>query len=216
MQKTVSVKLLAVFMTMILVVGGVIGGTVAWLIAETNPVVNTFTFGDISIELEETKVDIDGNPVDGDDEDTDPDKITGADDQNEYKLIPGVEYLKDPTVTVEAESEKCWLFVTVTENIAFVEGAVEGSFETYLTYAVDTEVWKALTPKENGTQVYYTVVEYDAENDQIFNVLKDKKVSVSEDLTKEQIEILDGNPTLTFQAYAVQYSGFEPAEGETE
>ena len=32
----------------------IIGGTVAWLIADTDPVVNTFTYGDINITLEET------------------------------------------------------------------------------------------------------------------------------------------------------------------
>ena len=32
-----------------------IGGTVAWLTAQTQSVVNTFTIGDINIELDETK-----------------------------------------------------------------------------------------------------------------------------------------------------------------
>lgn len=213
MQKTVSVKMLAMFMALILVAGGVIGGTVAWLIARTDEVVNTFTFGDINITLDETKVDPDGNPVDEDDDDV-PDRITGTDEQNEYKLIPGEEYLKDPRITVNAESEKCWLFATVEEKIEFVEGE-SGNFGDYLTYDV-ADGWTELVTDNETVKVYYQVVEYDAENDQYFGILAEDKVSVSEELTKKDIEILNGNPSLAFTAYAVQYSGFEAeaAEGE--
>ena len=51
---TGSVKLIAAVQAIVLVVGGVVGGTVAWLIATPDPVVNTFTYGDIDITLTET------------------------------------------------------------------------------------------------------------------------------------------------------------------
>ena len=70
-----------------------IGGTLAWLVAKTGPVVNTFTYGDINIELAET--------------------------QSEYKMIPGTNIKKDPKVTVKANSEDCWLFVEVKETENF-------------------------------------------------------------------------------------------------
>lgn len=75
-----------------LVVGCAVGGTIAWLTATTEPVVNTFTYGKIKIELTET---------------------TGT----EYKIIPGVNISKDPKVTVKADSEACWLFVKVAEKV---------------------------------------------------------------------------------------------------
>ena len=58
---TGSVKLIAAVLAIVLVVGGVVGGTVAWLIATPDPVVNTFTYGDIDITLTETDTKLDGN-----------------------------------------------------------------------------------------------------------------------------------------------------------
>lgn len=68
-----------------------IGGTLAWLVDESDKVVNTFTYGDINIDLSET---------------------TGE----KYKMIPGNDITKDPKVTVEANSEACWLFVKVEKS----------------------------------------------------------------------------------------------------
>ena len=50
----VNMKPLALILALVLTIGGVIGGTVAWLIATPDPVINTFTYGDINIELDET------------------------------------------------------------------------------------------------------------------------------------------------------------------
>lgn len=83
-------KSVALLLALVLVFGMAVGGTVAWLMDSTGPVVNTFTVGDIEIELDET---------------------TGE----EYKVTPGVDIEKDPKVTVLEDSEKCWLFVTVAE-----------------------------------------------------------------------------------------------------
>ena len=89
-KKGVSTKVFLSLLALVLVVGCAVGGTIAWLTATTDPVVNTFTYGKIKIELTET---------------------TGA----EYKIIPGVNISKDPKVTVKAGSEACWLFVKVGE-----------------------------------------------------------------------------------------------------
>ena len=39
-----------------LILCSIIGGTLAWLVADTDPVVNTFTVGNIILELKETTV----------------------------------------------------------------------------------------------------------------------------------------------------------------
>ena len=67
------------------------GATLAWLTAKTSSVTNTFTYGDINIELKET---------------------TGE----SYKMVPGNTIAKDPKVTVKANSEACWLFVKVEKS----------------------------------------------------------------------------------------------------
>ena len=98
-RRSVSSKAFAAVLALVLVLGCALGGTVAWLVAESGPVTNTFTYGDINIALTET---------------------TGED----YKIIPGVDIAKDPKVTVKADSEACWLFVKVDEVGTFVADKV--------------------------------------------------------------------------------------------
>ena len=43
-------RIVAVLLTAALMVGGIAGGTYAWLISKTDEVVNTFSYGDINIE----------------------------------------------------------------------------------------------------------------------------------------------------------------------
>ena len=53
-RRSVSSKAFAAVLALVLVLGCALGGTVAWLVAKSDPVVNTFTYGDININLEET------------------------------------------------------------------------------------------------------------------------------------------------------------------
>ena len=172
-RRSVSSKAFAAVLALVLVLGCALGGTVAWLVAKSDPVVNTFTYGDININLEET---------------------TGS----SYKIIPGVDIAKDPKVTVEADSEACWLFVKVEETGTFVDGKV--------TYSI-ADGWTALTGQPG---VYYREVgAVTADTD--FYVLKDNVVKVSDTLTKEDIKDIPTRPTLTFTAYAVQKDGIADA-----
>lgn len=98
-RRSVSSKTFALLLALVLILGIAAGGTLAWLVATSQTVTNTFTYGDINITLEET---------------------TG----NNYKIIPGVDIEKDPKVTVKANSEACWLFVKVVESGTFVDGKV--------------------------------------------------------------------------------------------
>ena len=109
----------------------------------------------------------------------------------DYKMVPGNTIAKDPTVTVKANSEACWLFVKVTEST---------DLKDFITYAI-AEGWTAL-PGVDG--VYYREVPASAA-DQPFSVLKGDAVTVNSDVTKEMLTAKDfANPTLTFKAYAVQ------------
>ena len=156
-------KTLALVLALTLLVAGVVGGTLAWLTDRTAEVMNTFTVGDINIGLTETTTD--------------------------YKMVPGNTITKDPTVTVKANSEACWLFVKVTES---------ENLDTFITYAI-AEGWTEL---QDG--VYYR--EVPASNaDQTFSVLAGDAVTVKSDVTKTMLETAKTDaPTLTFQAYAVQ------------
>ena len=77
-----------------LIVCATVAGTLAWLTDTTDPVVNTFTVGDINITLTESK-------------------------NLDLKMVPGQPIEKDPKVTVKAGSEACWLFVKVDKSVNF-------------------------------------------------------------------------------------------------
>lgn len=166
-------KTLALVLALTLLVAGVVGGTLAWLTDQTAEVKNTFTVGDINIGLTETTAD--------------------------YKMVPGNTIAKDPTVTVKANSEACWLFVKVTEST---------DLKDFITYAI-AEGWTAL-PGVDG--VYYREVPASAA-DQTFSVLAGNTVTVNTTVTKTMLETAKTDaPTLTFQAYAIQEDHFTTAD----
>ena len=87
-------KSVALLLALVLVFGVAAGGTLAWLTAQSDTVVNTFTTSDIKVELKET---------------------TGT----EYKMIPGYTISKNPKATVLAGSEECYLFVKLDKSASF-------------------------------------------------------------------------------------------------
>ena len=50
-RRSVSSRTFIAMLALVLVIGCAVGGTVAWLVSSTDPVVNTFTYGDINITL---------------------------------------------------------------------------------------------------------------------------------------------------------------------
>lgn len=121
-----------------------------------------------------------------------------------FHIVPGVDIAKDPVATVKADSEDCYLFVKVTEANwpAFTE---KDSTTRKVDYQIDSGWWTKL---EDG--VYYREVSQ-SKTDQAFNILKDNKVTVSSNLTKEELATVTTQPTLTFTVYAVQKAGVDTA-----
>ena len=180
-------KIVAFILVFALALALGIGGTLAWLTAESGTVTNTFTIGKIEITLAETT-------------------------EDEYKIVPGWSYEKDPTVTVLADSEACWLFVEVTESdVILVDSDTKAetkmNFDDFLTYSIVSTGDKKWTPGD-GTNipanVYYQKVAAST-TAQEFPVLTDDEVSVPGDtVTMSVREQLKAAPTLAFKAYAVQ------------
>ena len=172
-RRGISTKTLVALLSLVLLLGCSLGGTLAWLSDSTGPVKNTFTVGDINISLDESTTD--------------------------YKIVPGVNIAKDPKVTVKANSEACWLFVKVDE--AYWPDFKDGDARK-VDYTI-AEGWKELGSE---TGVYYREVGA-SDNAQEFYVLDGNTVTVSENLTKSELQQITTNPTLTFTAYAVQQEG---------
>lgn len=122
-------KALALVMSLMLIIGVVVGGTVAYLVTHTDPLVNTFTIGDINITLTESE-------------------------NLDLKMVPGKDLTKDPEVTVKANSEACWLFVKVEEsNVSdFLTYSVDTSKWTAL--GGQTGVYYMQVSASDSDQVY--------------------------------------------------------------
>ena len=213
-------RTVALMLACVLIVGCVIGGSLAWLTDQSDEVQNVFTTSDINITLTE--------------DDTDDSKDG---EQHEYKMIPGFTIDKRPVVTVLGGSEDCWLFVEVVENCTATDSDGEAyDFDAFLSYNIDLETtdpvhagWTELKNGENsvigknGGKVYFREVEK-APNDQTFNILGSgswedeenedgggtisygpNQVLVLPTVTKEMMnKAASAMPTLTFYAYACQ------------
>lgn len=181
-----SFRGLVLVLALALIVGVAGGATFAWLTAKTDPVVNTFTYGDINITLAEN---------------------TGSD----YKIIPGVDIEKDPLVTVLAKSEACWLFVKVDEENWPTPTYGEGKNAVRKVNYDIADGWTKGDGTKIPANVYYREVAANDAN-QEFPVLKDNKITVSNTLTKIDIkDILTTTPKLSITAYAIQKDGMDSA-----
>mgnify|MGYP000439962908 FL=1 len=183
-KKFIAILSVFVMLALTMVVGCAVDGTVAWLVSESESSVSTFTLGDININL------------------------TGESESQPLKIIPGVKIERSLKVTVEPNSEACWLFVKV-------EGANWSHFPdangtAKVSYSVDVQDgWTALN---NHPGVYYREVSAEAaQRGDAYDV--NCNVTVSQMLTKAEVDsIASGTqPKLSFTAYAVQRDGIDDA-----
>lgn len=181
-------KTLAMILAVVMLMTACVAGTLAWLQDKTDSVVNTFTVGNIDIELDEVIV-VDGVV------DAEGDRTTSG---NSYKMIPGQTYTKDPEVRVLAGNEECYLFVKFEEL---------NDAATYLTYTSNLTIENGWT-QGTGTipsNVWYRTVaatETTAENTE-FQLLKDNQIQVKDTVTKDNIETA-AKAELKWTAYAIQ------------
>lgn len=192
-KRGIATKVMLVILAVMLVAGISVGSTLAWLSAQSNTLTNTFSDSNVKIKLDEAKI------VDG--EATNERIQTGG---NEYKIIPGVKYTKDPTVYVLDETDiDCILFVKFEE---------ENNPSTYFTYDSTLDDENSGWTQGNGTDVpanvWYRTVEADA-------AAAEKQWTLLADgiTVKKTVETTDMTAAaaakLTYTAYAVQAIGFE-------
>lgn len=189
-----------------LVAAGVFG-TLAYF-TDSEAVTNTFTVGQVGITLDETDV----NELGVKDGET---RVQS----NEYHLLPGYTYTKDPTVHVDAKSEDCYLFVKVENGIAAIE-----TKDTTKTIAAQMNAlgWKSV----EGVKDLYILAK-DPKTDK-YAVSKGEEVVVFNSFTidgdkavnngADNVNTFDINAyntkdhadkVIKVTAYAVQKAGFE-------
>ena len=192
-MKTKTKALLLALCGVLLIVGTVFT-TVAFLTSTTDVVKNTFTVGNVTITLDEKDVD-----------DSTPDK--DRDVENEYHLVPGGEYEKDPTIHVQANSEDCYLFIKVKNDIA----SVEDSSSTIESQILAND-WAVLSQEDDGSVIYYLSEKVESSED-VQDVYIFAGFKVSDDVSNETLaDLVETEPSITVVAYAIQSTGFDSAE----
>lgn len=183
-KKFIAILSVFVMLALTMVVGCAVDGTVAWLVSESESSVSTFTLGDINI------------------------KLTGESESQPLKIIPGVKIERSLKVTVEPNSEACWLFVKVEGTNWSHFPDANGTAK--VSYSVDVQDgWTALNTHPG---VYYREVSAEAaQRGDAYDV--NCNVTVSQMLTKTEVDsIASGTqPQLSFTAYAVQRDGIGDA-----
>lgn len=214
-------KILALLLCAALLVGASVAGTVAYLTSQ-DEVVNTFTVGQVAIELHET-----------DEKTREDDGTVGLD----LHLLPGVPVDKDPTVTVKKGSEDSYVRANVKVSdveklkAAFAGLTYTGVHGENLPYVTDdmfnlhliVEGWSAedwaFESYDNGVYEFRYVGELAEDGVVPKNETADTmlpalftKVILPTDMTNELIKNLE-NVTITVTADAIQADGFV-ANGE--
>lgn len=210
MKAKTKTKALLMSLCAVLLVAASVLGTMAYL-TDTQKVENTFTVGNVSIKLDEAKVDENGTQVV--DKDGNPvARVT----ENEYKLLPGHTYVKDPTVTVLTPSVASYVKMTVTFTKANALDAIFAPTGADLTsifggYDAATWIYKGNT-KEGDTRTYEfwykTTVDATAAAQTLEPLFT--SIIVPGTINNDQLKSIDGM-TINVNAYAIQADGFKDA-----
>lgn len=185
-------KALVLALCAVLLVVTTVFVTMAFLTSEDS-VQNTFTVGEVTISLDE--LDVDEDDLLTDNKEYTKDGITTTRDKaNEYKLIPGKTYIKDPTIHVGAKSEPCYLFVKVENGLVNAEAKGNTTIESQMIAngwsLVDGKtniyVYNQIVPKNTDVVVFNT---FTIDGETAVADYKDAKINVT--------------------AYAIQAEGFE-------
>ena len=230
MKKRIAVAIVA----LVMIFGCVVGGTFAWLTDTTNEVKNTFTYGDIDIDLWEHNYDPAEKKLTSE-------KVTTED---EYKMVPANKLPKDPTVEVMKNSEASWVFVEITESSnldEYLVYAIKAGWKLYGNgsdndvdastvnmnaytadhYVIYKEQATTLGSDKNtelqilGEGLYTDTMGTDATTDDCVVEWENNEVAVKPSVTKAMMETIKNGgakPTLSFKAYAVQKDNLSAAQ----
>lgn len=198
MKKT---KAILMALCAVLLVAASVMGTLAYL-TSTDTVTNTFTVGNVKITLDEKDTDNDLNKADN---------VTVnsviRDKANAYKLLPGHEYEKDPTIHVASTSEDCYLFVKVVNGIAAIEAADTDTSKTSIAAQMEAKGWDAVDAA-NGIYVYADAQGKPAAVTAGASVVIFDNFTISGSVDNDTLAAYAGK-TIVIDAYAVQKDGFE-------
>lgn len=205
------IKTLILSLCLVMVVLTAAAGTIAYL-TDTSSVTNTFTVGNIDMKVDETDVNPDGTPVEG---------ATERVQENNYHLIPGKTYTKDPTVTIVKGSDECYvrMIVTITEATA-IKNAVGTDFlpQDWVNNTWDASKWVAEPMWEDTANDafvcefrYYEAVDASEATEDIVLEALFSEIKVPEKLDGDDLKALE-DMEIKVIGHAIQTATFETAE----
>ena len=176
-----KILLLAAVLAMVAVLG--IGGTLAYF-TDTEDATNTFTVGNVDIELTEPNWDKDGS---GDAPD----------------VYPGEPLAKDPTIT-NAGANPCFVRLEVTGWDSLIDAGLAKSNIIYRTDYVDGKLGEGWVLHTDGYYYYTKPLAVGETTDALFD-----QIVIPFDLTNEVNA--DQDYDIIVNAYAVQAQGARPS-----
>lgn len=206
-------KTILIVAAMLLVAALSIGGTLAYLTAKTEVVKNTFTVGNIQLKLDEAKVEYN----DETDKWVTVDPATRVTANTYTRIKPADVLPKDPTVTVLANSEDCYVRVFVTvEKASEIDSVLpKGTDLTTLFQGYDADKWAFVAAEriysEDGTfdRVYEfryaEVVPFSTANQALEPIFT--SVVIPSTITNAQLTAINGFG-IDVIAQAIQAGGF--------
>lgn len=195
-KKSVSMKAVVLLLAVVLLIGCVAGGTLAWLYTSTDPVTNTFIAGEIgTLKLEET------------------DK-TSQNDNGKYIIVPGADIKKDPVITYTPATDakanvSAYIFVEVSNATGSTGTWILGSDKK--TFTADELSWVIADGWTHlSGNVFYQMA---GDSAVTAHVIKDDRISVASSIVKgdDMTDAVNAASGLTFTAYAIQQDTFADA-----
>lgn len=211
-------KVLLLVLCAALLVGASVAGTVAYLTSKTEVAKNTFAVGNVEIYLDETDIDESKTKYGYDALLNEGRDLYNA-YEGEYKLVPGCNHVKDPTVWIKDGSEEAYVRMMVTvegldELKAVLPEYVAGDVFLLenLVEGWDKTKWECASIAGNVYEFrYYTPVAGGTNSENGYTALPAlfTKIKLPGDLlTNEDMDKLDA-VEITVEAHAIQTLGFE-------
>lgn len=207
-------KTLAFVLCAALISVAMIGGTLAYFTDTTVEKENTFTIGKVEIDLDEPNWDEDGD----------------------HTLMPDKEISKDPTITIDENSQDCWIFLDVKiepagkllELMRLEDGNYEDFDDFFAAISANPDIreplvdkwvdgiehknWKVLDQIKDEANDSLTLrlgyKDYQSAGDEIKFM---ENIHMPKGVTQEMIEAsgFSGEFKLIFTAYAIQKTELE-------
>ena len=178
-------KILSLLLCAVLLVGATIAGTLAYL-TDDDTVENTFTIGKVDIYLDEE--DVDNSNTDSED------GVEGRDKANEYHLMPGSTFTKDPVVHVKNDSEDSYIFVEINNQLKDIIDI------TTIEDQIAANDWTIL---EEGGNVYYKEWTQPQDTDGYTDLAVFEYFKIKQNVSNTTLNSY-ADKVITVNAYAIQ------------